>query len=178
MPRMKQRRPAPTDYATPYARYADLVPEEDILGALVSQGAETQKLLATIDEKRGGFRYAPEKWSIRQIVGHMEDSERVFAYRALAFARGEQQPLPGFDENSWMEKAPFDSTTLKQRAESLGLVRRSTIELFRALDDDAWEQRGTASNNPMSVRALAYCTVGHERHHLRVLRERYLAIAT
>jgi hypothetical protein len=108
----------------------------------------------------------------------MEDAERVFAYRALAFARGEQQPLPGFDENSWMEKAPFDSTTLKQRAESLGLVRRSTIELFRALDDDAWEQRGTASNNPVSVRALAYVTVGHERHHLRVLRERYIASAT
>jgi hypothetical protein len=178
MHRMKQRRPAPTDYAKYYARYVDLVPEEDILGAFVSQGAETQKLLATIDEKRAGFRYAPEKWSIRQIVGHMEDAERVFAYRALAFARGEQQPLPGFDENSWMEKAPFDSTTLKQRVESLGLVRRSTIELFRALDDNAWEQRGTASDNPVSVRALAYVMVGHERHHLRVLRERYLAGAT
>ncbi len=173
MSRMKQRRPDLSEYAKPFARYIDRVPETDILGTLASQSAETQKLLAAIGESRAGYRYAPDKWSIRQIVGHMEDSERVFAYRALAIGRGDTTSLPGFDENNWMANAPFDSSTLKQRAESLALVRRSTIELFRAFDDAAWDRKGTANNAAITVRALAYITAGHERHHLDILRERY-----
>ncbi|HEV8657062.1 MAG TPA: DinB family protein [Thermoanaerobaculia bacterium] len=177
MPRMKQRRPDSSEHAPYFSRYIDLVPETDIIGALESQAAETQKLLAKVDESRGGYRYEPDKWSIRQVVGHIEDSERVFAYRALSFARGEKQPLPGFDQNEWMQTAAFDSSTLRQRVESLGLVRRSTIALFRSLDDEAWERSGIANNASITVRALAYTALGHERHHLRVLRERY-AIAT
>lgn len=174
---MKQRRPDPSEHVPYFSRYIDLVPETDILGAIERQTMETQRLLSKIDESRAGYRYAPDKWSIRQVVGHIEDSERVFAYRALSIARGEQQPLPGFDEKAWMLTAPFDSSTLRQRTESFGFVRRSTIELFRSLDDEAWERSGVANNNPISVRALAYIVAGHERHHLGVLRERY-AIAT
>jgi DinB family protein len=177
MSRMKKRRPDPSEHAPYFSRYIDLVPENDIVAALQSQSAETQKLLGAIDESRAGYRYEPGKWSIRQVIGHIEDSERVFAYRALAFARGEKNPLPGFDEKVWMENSPFDSSTLRQRVESLGAVRRSTLELFRALDEEAWERRGIANDNTISVLALAYTVVGHERHHLRVLRDRY-AIAT
>lgn len=172
---MKKRRPDLSEHAPYFSRYIDLVPEDDILRALEEQGGQTARLLATIDESRAAFRYAPDKWSIRQLVGHIEDSERVFAYRALSIARGETQPLPGFDQNSWMVNAPFDSSTLRDRAESLASVRRSTIQLFRALDDAAWERSGLANDNLVSVRALAYTTVGHERHHINLLRHRYLA---
>ena len=174
MPRMKQRRPEASEHAAYYSRYTDLVPETDILAVLRREASETQKVLATIDESRAGFRYAPDKWTIRQLVGHVEDSERVFTYRALAFARGSTAPLPGFDQNDFMALSPFDSTTLKRRAEALAVVREASIALYEALDDDAWERAGIASDNRVTVRALAYITAGHERHHMRILRERYL----
>lgn len=172
---MKQRRPQPSEYAPYYGRYVDLVPETDILSALETQSAATQKMLAGIDESRAGFRYAPDKWTIRQLVGHIEDSERVFTYRALTFARGATTPLPGFEQDEFMAASPFDRSTLRQRAEGLQNVRRTTLDLFRELDDAGWERGGTASDNHVTVRAIAYITVGHERHHLKVLRERYLA---
>lgn len=171
---MKQRRPHANEHAPYYARYVDLVPETDILGALEKQAAETQSVLSAIDESRAQFRYAPDKWSIKQLVGHIEDSERVFTYRALTFARGGTTPLPGFDEKEFMARSPFDSTTMKQRNEGLANVRRATMSLFRALDDEAWERGGIASEANVTVRALAYITLGHERHHLKILRERYL----
>ena len=174
MPRMKQRRPEPSELAAYYTRYTDLVPETDILGALRKEGEETQKTLATIDESRGAHRYAPDKWTIKQLVGHIEDSERVFTYRALMFARGATVALPGFDQNDFMARSPFDATTMKRRAQSLAAVREASLSLFEALDDAAWERSGTASDNHVTVRALAYITLGHERHHMRILRERYL----
>lgn len=174
MPVVKQRRPDPSEYAAPFARYVDRVPETGILAALSRQAAETAKLLASIDDARGGYRYAPDKWSIRQVVGHMEDAERVFAYRALTIGRGDATPLPGFDENHWMESAPFEATTLKQRADNFALVRRTTIALLETFDDAAWDRKGTANDALISVRALAYITAGHERHHVSILRERYL----
>ena len=170
---MKQRRPDPSEHAPYYGRYLDLVPELDIVGALEKQGAETQKVLAAIDESRGNFRYAPDKWSVKQLVGHMEDTERVFTYRALSFARGGTTPLPGFDEKEFMAHSPFDASTMRHRAEDLAAVRRATIGLFRGLDDAAWERGGIASDNKVTVRALAYMTLGHERHHLKILREHY-----
>jgi hypothetical protein len=173
MSRMKQRRPEPAEHAPYYGRYIDLVPEIDIIGALEKQGVETQKVLSTIDETRGKFRYAPDKWSIKQLVGHLEDTERVFTYRALTFARGARTPLPGFDEGEFMANSPFESSTMRQRADGLASVRVATIGLFRGFDDEAWDRGGVASDNKVSVRALAYMTLGHERHHLNVLRERY-----
>jgi uncharacterized damage-inducible protein DinB len=167
-------RPAPTEYAQPYAGYVANVPETDILGAIEQQSAETQKLLASIDETKAAYRYAEGKWSVKEVIGHFTDSERIFAYRALSIARGETQPLPGFDEKDYVRNASFDSWKLGDLAEHYALVRRSTIVLFQNFPDQAWENRGTASNYPITVRAIAWIIVGHERHHLKVLRERYL----
>jgi DinB superfamily len=175
MPRMKQRRPEASEHLAYYSRYIDLVPETDILGALEKERAQTQKLIASIDEQRGSFRYGADKWSVKQLLGHVEDSERVFTYRALTFARGGTVALPGFEQEEFMANSPFDASSVRDRAEGLDAVRRATISLFRGLDDAAWERGGTASDNHVSVRALAYITLGHERHHLKILRERYLA---
>ena len=171
---MKQRRPEATEHAPYYSRYIDLVPETDILGALEKQSAETQKMLASIDDARGEHRYEPDKWSINELVGHVEDSERVFTYRALTFGRGATTPLPGFDQNDFMQNAPFKGSTLRQRAQSLEQVRRATLSLFRGFDDASWDRGGEASDAHVTVRALAYITLGHERHHMKILRERYL----
>ena len=178
MPRMNQRRPDPSEHSPYFSRYMELVPENDIVAALQRQGDDTQKLLASIDESRAGHRYAPDKWTIRQLVGHVEDAERVFAYRALSFARGAATPLPGFDENEWAKNATYEGSTLRERAESLAAVRRATIALFRSLDDESWDRAGSANNNRVTVRALAFMCVGHERHHMTILRERYLAQTT
>lgn len=166
-------RPTETEYAPPYAGYVDLVDEDDILSAMEQQSSETQKLLASLDEQRASYRYSDGKWSIKEVIGHVVDAERIFGYRALAVARGDTQPLPGFDENSYVANASFDTWKLGDLAEEYALVRRSNIVFFKNLQPGAWDRRGTASNYPVSVRALAYLIVGHERHHVRVLREKY-----
>lgn len=166
-------RPTSAEYGAPYAHYVSLCPEEDILEAMEQQSSETQKLLAALDETRAAYRYEPEKWSVKEVLGHMVDSERVFGYRALAIARGESQPLPGYDENDYVRNAGFDNWRLGDLAEEYALVRRSNIVFFKNLAEEAWDRRGTASDHPATVRALAYIIVGHERHHLGVLRERY-----
>jgi uncharacterized damage-inducible protein DinB len=167
-------RPEPTEYAQPYAGYIANVPETDILSAIEQQSSETQKLLASLDETKAAYRYAEGKWSVKEVIGHFTDAERIFAYRALAIARGETQPLPGFEENDYVRNASFDSWKLGDLAEHYALVRRSTIVLFQNFPDPAWTNRGIASDNPITVRAIAWTIVGHERHHLKVLRERYL----
>lgn len=166
-------RPTANDYAGHFARYIDLVPEEDVLPALDGQASETQRLLSRIDETQAAFRYAPDKWSLKQVIGHITDAERVFGYRALCFARGETQPLPGFDENVYVDNARFDDWKLGDLAEQFALTRRAHVVMLRNLPAEAWERRGVASSHEITVRALAYAIVGHERHHLRVLRERY-----
>lgn len=167
-------RPDSTEYAQPYARYVANVPETDILGILGQQSTETQKLLASLDETKAAYRYAEGKWSVKEVIGHFTDAERIFAYRALAIARGETAPLPGFEEDDYVRNASFDNWKLGDLAEHYALVRRSTIVLFQNFPDQAWTNRGTASNYPITARAIAWIIVGHERHHLKVLRERYL----
>jgi len=167
-------RPEPSEYHHYFSRYIDLVPEEDILGAIESQSSATQRLMATLDETKAAFRYAAEKWSIREVLGHMTDTERVMGYRALAIARGDTAPLPGFDEGLYASNAAYDSWRLGDIAEQYALVRRSHIVLFRNLPGDAWVRSGVANGNAVTVRALGAIIVGHERHHLGVLRERYL----
>jgi uncharacterized damage-inducible protein DinB len=166
-------KPKSDEYAEYYGRYIDQVPDGDVVATLESQANETQKLLASIGEEKAAYRYEPGKWSIKQLVGHIADSERIFAYRLLAFARGEKQPLPGFDQNEYMETANFDSRSLAELAGDLASTRQATLKLVRSLDDQAWSRRGVASDNPVSVRALAWITAGHERHHMKILRERY-----
>ncbi len=167
-------RPAPTDYASFYAGYVSLVPEEEILPAMEHQSAETQRLLASLDDARGSYRYQEGKWSVKEVIGHITDAERVFGYRAMCIARGETKPLPGFDQNEYMRDAHFDDWRIGDLAEAYALTRRANIVLFRNLPQETWQRRGTASDNPVTVCALAYMIVGHERHHLGVLREKYL----
>jgi uncharacterized damage-inducible protein DinB len=167
-------RPATTEYAQPYAGYVSLVPEDDVLAAIEEQSAATQQLLASLDETKAAYRYAEAKWSVKEVLGHVIDAERIFAYRALAIARGETEPLPGFEEQEYVRHAAFDAWKLGDLSEHYALVRRANIVLFRNFPDEAWDRRGVASDNPITVRALAWIIVGHERHHVQVLRERYL----
>jgi uncharacterized damage-inducible protein DinB len=166
-------RPAATDYAPAYAGYIAEVTEEDILAALAAQSTETQKLLASLDESKAAYRYAKAKWSVKEVLGHMTDAERIMGYRALAIARGETQPLPGFEEDDYVRNASFDAWKLGDLAEQYALVRRSTLLLFRNLPDDAWDRRGNANGREITPRALAWVVAGHELHHVKVLRERY-----
>ena len=166
-------KPDPSEYSPSYAGYVANVTEDDVVDAMEKQAAETAALLARVDEEKGTYRYAPEKWSVKQVVGHLTDGEHVFAYRALAIARGDKASLPGFDENEYMQNSNFDERSMRSIAEAYAAARASTLALFRGFSDEAWQRVGTANNNAVSVRALAHIVLGHERHHLKVLRERY-----
>jgi uncharacterized damage-inducible protein DinB len=166
-------RPAADEYAPYYGRYIDLVQGDDGVSALASQITDTAELLGRVDEQRATHRYAPGKWSVKQVVGHLADAERVFSYRALRFARADETPLPGFDENTYAERGDFDRRPLRELVLELRAVRAASIALFGALAPDAALRRGTANNTPMSVRALVWTIAGHELHHRRVLKERY-----
>jgi uncharacterized damage-inducible protein DinB len=166
--------PDPTEYAPYFARYVERVPEGDILDILTRQSGETAALLGGVSEDEASFRYAPDKWSIRQVVGHVTDTERVMLYRALSFARGEQAMLPGFDENAWVQSARFDKRTLHGLADEFRLVRAATIPFFAALTPEELRRLGMANNRTYTVRALAWIIAGHELHHVSLLRERYL----
>lgn len=166
-------RPASDEYSQSYAGYVSHVPENDPLPVMESQFRVTQALLQNVSEKDSLYRYAPEKWSIREIVGHLSDVERIMAYRALRIARADTKPLPGFDEDEYVRNASFDRRSLGDLLQELTDIRRTTLALFRGLEPQAWTRRGTASNHTITVRALAYVIPGHERHHIRVLREKY-----
>ena len=165
------RRPEPADHAPYFSRYIDLVPETDILGALERQLGETATRLRAVSDP--WYRYSPEKWTIKQVVGHMGDVERIFAFRALSIARGDTNPLPGFDEDSYVRGADFDSWPYPDLVDSLAVIRRANILMLKNLVPEAWDRRGIANENPTTVLALAYTILGHERHHLNVLREKY-----
>jgi hypothetical protein len=166
-------RPAADEHAPYYGRYIGLVPEEDVLAVLAGQLDEVLPFLHGLAD-RADHRYAPGKWSIKEVVGHVTDTERVMAYRALRFARGDETPVPGFEQDDWMRHSPFGACRLADLVDEWGHVRRANIAFFRQLAPEAWSRRGTASGNPVTVRALAYILPGHVRHHLNVLRERYL----
>ena len=171
-------RPQAGEYGSYYQRYIDLATEDDIVAALDAQSHETATLLSGLSEQQAAHRYEPDKWSIKQLVGHVTDAERIFAYRALSIARGETKPLPGFDQEPYVANAGSDDRPISELVEELSTVRRANVMMFRALSAEAWQRTGTASDNPISVRAIAFIILGHERHHLRVLRERYLGAAS
>jgi DinB superfamily len=169
------RRPGADEHAPGFAGYiARIGQDEDVMAVLADQLDEVLGRLGAISEERGNYRYAPGKWSIKEIVCHLSDTERIFAYRALRIARGDTTPLPGFDENAYAPEMRADDRTLADLSAEWGDVRRATLSLFRHLPAPVWERRGTASGHPSSVRALAYATAGHVRHHLDVLGARYL----
>jgi uncharacterized damage-inducible protein DinB len=166
-------RPDASEYATFYHGYVSGVPDGDIVAALRDGGRELVSTIAAIPEERGGFRYAEGKWSIREVVGHVIDAERIFTYRLLRVARGDATPLPGFEENDYVRTAGSDARTMASLVAELRAVRESSVQLFESLPEDAWVRRGVASGAQVSARALAYIVVGHAMHHLRVLRDRY-----
>jgi hypothetical protein len=167
-------RPQNDEYVPYYGKYISLVPDGDLVETLRTQIAETVSLLRSIPEDRASYRYAPGKWSIKEVVGHMADVERIMTYRALRIARADATPLPGFDENAYVPAANFEARSLTSLAHELEEVRRATIALFETLEPGAAARRGAANNNEISARALAYIIAGHERHHVGILRERYL----
>jgi len=167
-------RPGTDEYAPYYGTYIGKVPDGDLRALLSSQLTETLALIRSIPESRGGHRYAPDKWSIKEVLGHLADSERIFSYRALRIGRGDSTPLPGFEQDDYVPTGRFDDRTLRDLADELGVVRQATIHLFAHLDEAALERRGTASGKTVSVRALAYIIAGHELHHVGILKTRYL----
>jgi hypothetical protein len=167
--------PAAGEHSPYYARYIALVPGGDLIATLERQGEETARLLSGISDEHAGHRYAPGKWSIREVVGHLTDAERIFAYRALRFGRADATPLPGFDENSYTPAGEFEQRSLGELIDDFRAARASTVALFRGLPEAAMTRAGTASDAHCTVRALAWITAGHELHHVKILRERYLA---
>ena len=168
-------RPGTDDYLPAFADYVgELREDEDVLGVLGEQLEDTVARLGSRFVTRGDYRYAPGKWTVKDVVGHLSDTERVFACRALWIARGEATAQPGFDDQSWVARTGAERRTLAEMVEEWGHVRHSTLSLFRGLAPDAWGRRGTAGDGPITVRALPYVIAGHTRHHLRVLEARYL----
>ena len=167
-------RPAPTEAAHYYFTYIDCIPSDDILAALESQLDPTIRLAATISAEQSLHRYAPGKWSIRELLNHVSDTERVFLYRALWFARGFETPLPSFDQEVAVPFAAADQFSWASHVEEFRAVRMATLAFFRNLSAEAWTRTGIASGNPVTVRALAYIIAGHLAHHTAILRQRYL----
>ncbi|MEZ5424754.1 MAG: DinB family protein [Pyrinomonadaceae bacterium] len=167
-------RPAKTEHAPYYETYTSKVQGDDILAALKGQMSATLKTLAGISEEQSLFRYEQGKWSVKELLGHVIDTERIMAYRALRIARNDKTPIEGFDQDPYIENADFDSCSLKELAAEFALVRESNIFMFRHLAEEAWSRSGTASGYEVTVRALAYIIAGHELHHIGILQERYL----
>ena len=167
-------RPSAEEFAPYYGTYINKVSDGDIVSTLRAQFSETLAYLRAIPDSRAGHRYAPGKWSIREVVGHVSDAERVFTYRALRFARGDETPLPGFDENDFMKKSRLDDRSYAGLIDEFEAVRGATLALFDSLFPDEWSRHGSASGKDVSVRALAWIIAGHELHHVRILKERYL----
>jgi len=167
-------RPSPGEYAPYYAQYVDLVPDGDVVDLLRRQVDDTARLVGSLNDRDAEFRYADGKWSVKEVIGHIVDTERIMVYRALCFARGEPADLPAFDENEYVRRSKFTSRRLADLIAELRAVRASTLPFFAALDAEELERKGTAKNRPYSVRALEYIVAGHERHHVTVLAERYL----
>jgi len=170
-------RPQPDEYAPYYGRYISLVQGEDILGTLDQQRRQSMMLLSGRNENDGEFRYAPDKWSAKEVLGHICDAERVFAYRALRISRADATPLEGFEQDDYVRNGPFAHRPLTDLVEEFIAVRRATLSLLRNLDEAAWMRRGTANKNEVSVRGIAYIIAGHELHHRRILEEKYFAAA-
>lgn len=173
VPALVVARPQAGEYAPYYERYISLIEDDDILATLDRQRREMVLLLSGLSEEQGDFRYAPEKWSAKQVLGHVCDTERVFAYRALRISRGDATPMEGFEQDDYVKNGPFARHVIAEVIEDYIAVRRATISLLRSLEEAAWSRHGVANKNEVTVRALAYTIAGHEAHHRRILDEKY-----
>jgi len=170
------QRPRSNEYPPYYNRYIDLIENEDILAVLENQRQEMSDLLNSFGEEAAAFRYAPDKWSVKEVVGHVIDVERIFAYRALRFARSDKTPLPEFDQDEYIKHANFDARTLIDIADEYRAVREATLSMFYSFKDAYLNYEGTASGFRFTVRAIPYIIAGHEVHHQQVIREKYFNI--
>ena len=167
------QRPGADEHSPYYSAYIALVPDGSLVDLLFDQQLESLRMLRGVDDERGLFAYAPGKWTIKEVIGHLCDTERIFTYRALRFARGDEQPLAGFNENTYVPAGRFNERRMNDLLNEFQAIRAATIHLFRHLDEDELSRRGVANDNPITVRALGYIVAGHERHHVKLLRERY-----
>lgn len=174
MNELKISRPEKDEFDAYYERYISLVAGDDILSVLQNQIAETGDLLNKIDAKKADFRYASGKWSVKELVGHIIDTERIFAYRALRIARGDRTPIEGYEQDDYVENGNFGARELTDLAEEFALVRRANLSMFQNLSEAAWHRRGVANRIEISVCALAYICAGHEIYHVNILKARYL----
>ena len=168
------RHPDPSEYAPYYSRYVDLVSSDNVIDTLETQLSETKRFLQTISSDKSLHRYAPDKWTIREVLSHVNDTERVFAFRALSFARKRPEPLPSFDQDPVVSAAAANDVAWVDLVDDFYSVRKASISLFKTLPANAWTYTGIASDNPFSVRALAYIIAGHVIHHCAVMKDRYL----
>jgi DinB family protein len=169
--------PDASEFAPYYGRYISLVENGDVIRTLEKQIGDTVSLLSGVSEHQGDHRYAPDKWSVKQILGHLTDAERVFAYRALRIARADKTPIEGFEQDDYVRAGGFERRKLSDLVQEFAAVRKATVLLLRGIEPEAWLNRGVANNNEVSVRAIAYIIAGHELHHRSVLKEKYLAQA-
>ena len=174
MERTRLRRPSPDEFAEFYRSYVDRVPDGDVVAVLRDQGHATVDMLRGVSEERASHRYAPGKWTVADVVGHVTDTERIFAYRAMRIARGDATPLPGVDQDDLMVHGPFVGRPFQNIVDELEQQRAANVALFSTFDEDVLDRRGTASDCPVTVRAQLYILAGHEAHHVAVLRGRYL----
>lgn len=165
--------PTAGEFPAYYGVYIEQVATRPLDLSMMQQPEELRAMLSSCSPEQGAFRYAEGKWSIREVVGHVTDCERIFAMRALCIARGEQQPMPGFDENAYVATARFDDRTLASLIDEFAIVRASTLALYASFTDVELQRRGTANNGTFTPQAIAWILVGHFEHHARVLRERY-----
>ncbi|HVB32277.1 MAG TPA: DinB family protein [Gemmatimonadaceae bacterium] len=168
-------RPAADEYAPFYATYVGGVPDGDIVDVLAHQGRAVTELLGGLSEAKAGSRYAPGKWSVKEVVGHITDTERIFTYRALRISRGDATPLAGFDQDAYVAAAQADRRSLADLVAEFQAVRAATLALFGAMGAQDSRRAGSANAVPVTARALAYIAAGHELHHVGILRDRYLA---
>lgn len=167
-------KPTKSEFLPYYERYISLVPDGDVVSTLTNQIGETLALLRGLPASSSTYRYAPGKWSVNEVAGHMIDSERIFTGRALRFGRNDPTPIPGFEQDDYVRNSSFDAYPLSELASELEAVRQSTVFLFRHMNEEAWTRRGIANNAEVSVRALAFIIAGHELHHREILLTRYL----
>jgi hypothetical protein len=167
-------RPDKSEYPDYCEGYVSKVPAGDIVTVLGDQLDDSLALFRSIPETRGSYRYAEGKWSVKEVIGHITDGERILAYRALRFARGDTTPLAGYEQDDYVLGGGFERRSLKDLIDEFETVRRATISLFSSFDGEAWSRRGVANKNEMSVRGIAYVLAGHERHHVEILRAKYL----
>ncbi|WP_044639856.1 DinB family protein [Risungbinella massiliensis] len=168
-------RPEKSEYAPFYSTYIDLVPDGDLFPILQQQIEETISLLQDTTEIQSQFRYAPDKWSLKEVIGHIADGERVMSYRALCIARGETQTLPGFDEKIYNQNATFHHQSMEDLLANMNIVRQSTIHLLKGLSPEVWLRRGMVIGFEITVRALVSIIAGHELHHRQIIKERYMS---